>query len=108
MPAARPAHRLTPRTNEVAITISPTGSSHIPTSLGLGGTSPDLVQFARPSLFRINTRRAQAGFRVLQAMAAGAGAPERRCAQAICKSRSNNPSLKRPIGLAAPEQNCGS
>ena len=25
-----------------------------------------------------------------------------------CKSRSNNPSLKRPIGLAAPEQNCGS
>jgi len=26
----------------------------------------------------------------------------------MCKSRSNNPSLKRPIGLAAPEQNCGS
>ena len=25
-----------------------------------------------------------------------------------CKSRSNNPSLKRPIGLAAPESNCGS
>jgi DNA invertase Pin-like site-specific DNA recombinase len=25
-----------------------------------------------------------------------------------CKSRSNNPSVKRPIGLAAPEQNCGS
>ena len=25
-----------------------------------------------------------------------------------CKSRSNNPSLKRPISLAAPEQNCGS
>ena len=26
----------------------------------------------------------------------------------VCKSRSNNPSVKRPIGLAAPEQNCGS
>jgi len=26
----------------------------------------------------------------------------------ICKSRSNNPSLKRLIGFAAPEQNCGS
>jgi propionyl-CoA carboxylase beta chain len=25
-----------------------------------------------------------------------------------CKSRSNNPSLKRPICSAAPEQNCGS
>jgi hypothetical protein len=25
-----------------------------------------------------------------------------------CRSRSNNPSLKRPICLAAPEQNCGS
>jgi hypothetical protein len=25
-----------------------------------------------------------------------------------CKSRSNNPSLKRPSGLAAPERNCGS
>jgi erythritol transport system substrate-binding protein len=25
-----------------------------------------------------------------------------------CKSRSNNPSLKRPIGSAAPESNCGS
>ena len=25
-----------------------------------------------------------------------------------CESRSNNPSLKRPICLAAPEQNCGS
>ena len=25
-----------------------------------------------------------------------------------CKSRSNNASVKRPIGLAAPEQNCGS
>ena len=24
-----------------------------------------------------------------------------------CKSRSNNPSLKRPIGSAAPESNCG-
>jgi hypothetical protein len=28
--------------------------------------------------------------------------------RASCKSRSNNPSVKRPIGLAAPEQNCGS
>jgi hypothetical protein len=26
---------------------------------------------------------------------------------AACKSRSNNPSLKRPIGSAAPESNCG-
>jgi hypothetical protein len=25
----------------------------------------------------------------------------------VCKSRSNNPSLKRPIGSAAPESNCG-
>ncbi len=25
-----------------------------------------------------------------------------------CKSRSNNPSVKRLISLAAPEQNCGS
>ncbi|MDA1237277.1 MAG: hypothetical protein O3A53_21130, partial [Acidobacteria bacterium] len=25
-----------------------------------------------------------------------------------CKSRSNNPSLKRPIGSASPERNCGS
>ena len=28
--------------------------------------------------------------------------------EACCKSRSNNPSLKRPIGTAAPETNCGS
>ena len=26
----------------------------------------------------------------------------------VCKSRSNNPSLQRPIGSAAPESNCGS
>jgi hypothetical protein len=26
----------------------------------------------------------------------------------LCKSRSNNPSVKRPISLAAPEQICGS
>ena len=26
----------------------------------------------------------------------------------LSKSRSNNPTLKRLIGLAAPEQNCGS
>src|ERR1700686_4787967 len=51
------------------------------------GMSPDPVQFARPSLFRINTRRARAGFRGLQAMAAGAGAPVRRCAQAIGRRR---------------------
>jgi hypothetical protein len=31
-----------------------------------------------------------------------------RCVHKKCESRSNNPSLKRPIGLAAPEQNCGS
>jgi len=41
------------------------------------------MQFARPSLFRINTRRAQAGFRALQAVAAGVGALAMRCAQAI-------------------------
>jgi len=41
------------------------------------GMSPDRVQCARPSLFRINTRRAQAGFRVLRAMAAGAGVPSK-------------------------------
>ena len=32
----------------------------------------------------------------------------RRPAARSGKSRSNNPSLKRPISLAAPEQNCGS
>jgi len=79
-----PVHAMQPT---ILRSISPTGSSRIPTSLSLGGMSPDRVQFARPLLFRINTRRAQAGFRVIQAMAAGAGAPVGRCAQAIGRRR---------------------
>ena len=36
------------------------------------------------------------------------GKDEKALLRLWCESRSNNPSLKRPICLAAPEQNCGS
>jgi hypothetical protein len=67
--------------------------------------SPDRAQCARPSLFRINTRRAQAGFRVLQAMAAGAGAPVRRCAQAIGRRRGIDGCSQDEFRTRAPGKN---
>jgi hypothetical protein len=48
---------------------------------------------------------ATAAVRDIDAIEEPKGKPPER---AQCKSRSNNPSLKRPISLAAPEQNCGS
>jgi hypothetical protein len=67
--------------------------------------SPDRVQCARPSLFRINTRRAQAGFRVLRAMAAGAGAPVVRCAQAIGRRRGIDGCSQDEFRTRAPGKN---